>query len=259
MEAPRSKGGILGKVEKTCGSTTAPVRDGGFGHARVVRGGVNMDWGVWTDDQVRQVAAVLPRSTQETDDHAPPWKHRSWQALLPDCMEEVPENVLELDRLPRRAIFDVARAVFRGDATARVLLLLTVAWGKGSDVCGPCVAFEALSTDGADEKLEQVVGAMSENRVLDAYSLLASECRLREIGPSFGTKFLYFLGARSDVEPMPLILDSIVGARLDGFGVHFRYRKWQVDDYSSYLSFMAAVGKEIDLAPDDIELRLFAG
>ncbi len=38
--------------------------------------------------------------------------------------------------------------------------------------------------------------------------LMGSECRLREIGPSFGTKFLYFLGGRR-VKPMPLILDSV--------------------------------------------------
>lgn len=56
---------------------------------------------------------------------------------------------------------------------------------------------------------------------------------------------------------MPLVLDSVIGSKLDEFGIYFRYEKWNKNDYSSYLKFMGDVAEKSGLQADDVEYRLF--
>jgi len=216
-----------------------------------------MTWGQWGEEQVERVAAALPEATVKTTDHSAPWEPDNWMGLLPRWMDEVPEPIRQLGTIRRGTLFEVGADVLAERISPRILLLLTVAWGKGRDICGPCVTYAALTTGDAEGKLDRVVTSIREHKVVESYELLADPCRLKEIRPSFGTKFLYFLGAQAR-SPMPLILDSKVGSRLDRFDVHFRWKEWRVADYSSYLSFMQEVADRVGDTPDGVELRLFS-
>ncbi|MGW7052656.1 8-oxoguanine DNA glycosylase OGG fold protein [Streptomyces sp. NPDC054887] len=110
----------------------------------------------------------------------------------------------------------VADALRREDF--REALVATYVWGKGKRGTprgsGPVTLKAILAVDGADEALAAAVTALRDHGSRAAYAALHH--RVAGFGPSFFTKFLYFVGksvppARG---PGPLILDRVLSCRL---------------------------------------------
>jgi hypothetical protein len=96
-----------------------------------------------------------------------------------------------------------------------------------------------------------------------AYSYLhgdgGNRNRITHLGPSFGTKFLYFAGYdRCDGDQQPLIFDKNVASvlkllcRLDWPDL-----KWTTDQYDKYLGIAHAWAEEWQASPDVVERVLF--
>ena len=111
----------------------------------------------------------------------------------------------------------------------------------------------------ADAKTRRVIELVRTEGAVAGYRALArdGEAHLKFLGPSFGTKLLYFAGYGSDVNPKPLILDRRVGAALDTFGVYLRYGTFDPSDYEAYLALAAEVATGAGRNPHDVEWWLF--
>lgn len=102
--------------------------------------------------------------------------------------------------------------------------LLAMLWGYGSTgnkpaKDGPAKLFVSTQTDGALAKLELVanfvmVGGLA--KAFDLFCLPNGDCKLRETGPSFGSKFLYAVGLAldDDIQTRPLVFDSRIDRSL---------------------------------------------
>ncbi|MEU6071949.1 hypothetical protein ABZ864_47905 [Streptomyces sp. NPDC047082] len=165
-------------------------------------------------------------------------------------------------------------------------MVATYVWGKGKrgtpGGSGPTTLLQILAADGLDGALASAVTALSEHGAQAAYAGLNG--RIPEFGPSFFTKFLYFVGktvppARG---PGPLILDRFLSRRLRSLAAvvgretgHdpdgsvaawvWRDRGWSPHRYEVYLCFMHAAARQVaathgwpsDASPDLLESALF--
>jgi len=99
----------------------------------------------------------------------------------------------------------------------------------------------------------------SEGGAHAGYRALASSdvARLKWLGPSFGTKFLYFRQPRP-TKTVALILDDFVAkwlAREVGFEVD--PVPWSAANYTRYLEQMHAWAAALGIEPDELELCIF--
>jgi hypothetical protein len=124
--------------------------------------------------------------------------HRSRLAALPDA----------LDRPTiRQACADAAVS----PGKAEMAFLVAMAWGYGRRGYGPWRTARILSRNRlAANRLHAVASTLRRSGAEAAYWRLADErdCRLRFLGPAFGTKFLAFCS--TDEQHPALILDRLV-------------------------------------------------
>lgn len=94
--------------------------------------------------------------------------------------------------------------------------------------------------------------ALDEQGALEAYRLLGGACRIVELGPAFGTKFLFFH------DESALILDAIIGEWFQtATGEDLRVTRWRPPSYERYLLQMSEWGAETSVAPALLEERAF--
>lgn len=84
--------------------------------------------------------------------------------------------------------------------------------------------------------------------------------RLHNLGPSFGTKFLYFAGFdRSHGDRQPLILDQYVALALNRLcGLNWPKHGWATSQYAEYLDLAHSWAGAWQVSPDVIERVLFS-
>lgn len=94
---------------------------------------------------------------------------------------------------------------------------------------GPWRLREMLTFIRLEQKLRRTVEAMERKDAVAGYEELMKDPRPPQMGPSFGTKFLYFAGfGHINNGLQPVILDERVGRALDTFGLYFAYKQWRV-------------------------------
>ncbi|MFJ4691710.1 hypothetical protein [Streptomyces sp. NPDC088766] len=143
----------------------------------------------------------------------------------------------------------------------REALVATYVWGKGKrgtpGGSGPAALRKILAAEGLDAALGSAVSALREHGSRQAYAVLHR--RVPGLGPSFFTKFLYFVGktVSSATGPQPLVLDRVLAKRLrqmatavgrasgydlDGCVATWVWAdgNWSPHRYEVYLSFMHA-------------------
>jgi hypothetical protein len=139
------------------------------------------------------------------------WRRERWLATFPGsghALDSLPEY---LDRATvRAACLDAPSS----PAAARDAFLVAMAWGYGKVGYGPWRTARILQESShAPDHLARVARRLAERGALDAYGLLAGECRLRGLGPAFGTKYLYFC-PQSAAGPQALVFDRLVAGWL---------------------------------------------
>ena len=157
------------------------------------------------------------------------------------------------------------RQACKGAATdapsAENAFILIMAWGYGTEVgYGPWRTRRVLSeNDRAAQKLAAVAKAVRTHGALVAYARLANDgdCRLRWLGPAFGTKFMYFCQP-DEQKTTALVLDNLVATWLRrNTDLHFDAVSWSVSTYGQYLKQMHLWASSLDCTPDQLEYCMF--
>ena len=101
--------------------------------------------------------------------------------------------------LAREDVRSVASHAAAGPTEARQAFLAMMAWGYGNVGYGPHRARRILeSTPDSDGRLRRVAQSLLDGGAVEGYTRLGGDCRVRFLGPSFGTKFLTFCQPASD-------------------------------------------------------------
>jgi hypothetical protein len=166
-------------------------------------------------------------------------------------------------RVDRRAVFRVGERAAEPLGAARTLVAADV-WGTGTRGLGRVRRLRVFDHD-ADEvgdRLAAAVRILGADGPVKAYAYLHGDNRnlIRHLGPSFGTKFLYFAGY--DSVPggrQPLILDQYVALALNQMcGLSWPTLGWSTQQYAEYLNLAHSWASEWHTSPDVIERVLFS-
>lgn len=193
------------------------------------------------------------RSTQP----AISWHRERWLEDFPEHREMLLALPRKLDRAAVRAACSDAAQDAR---TAEVAFLSVMVWGYGDVGYGRHRTREILTnTPGAGERLARVVGTLGRVGAKAAYRRLANhdDSRLAGLGPSFGTKFLYFCQPRP-ARTTALILDTLVAEWLgQEADLDLDPGSWSEPTYGTYLDRMHQWGDALGCAPDELEACVF--
>jgi hypothetical protein len=148
-------------------------------------------------------------------------------------------------------------------------LLAVMIWGYSGNSVGPARARRIFNESGIAENLERAWSLIIEAkhgdstlqdlRIAEAFYVLVKE--IKYLGPSFGSKYLYF--AASDLEGnemslTPVILDKrIATAWKQWFDEEIELGSIDESGYLEYLKKMSTKAKQLDIKPEELEFILF--
>lgn len=185
------------------------------------------------------------------------WRQPDWMAAFPAHREQLARLPAALDRA---AVRRVAADAVHGPAEAEFAFVVVKAWGEGDNGYGPSRALESLElTEEPGRRLMTVAQRLRDRGALAAYALLSDggECRIFNLGPAFGTKYLHFCQPESQ-RPQALIHDKNVADWLhDHAGFARASTSWSPPRYSAYLTQMHAWAADLACQPEDLELCMF--
>lgn len=180
------------------------------------------------------------------------WPPEAWLQAFPD-QESVLNDLPAL--LDRSAVDRAVRALPESEEGVRSALVIIMAWGFGDNGYGRHRVSQILSSPDAARNLLEATRAVRESGPIAGYTTLAGSARVKHLGPSFGTKFLYYQSAPSD---RALILDRLLGRFLEErCGIRLDVARWSVPTYAEYYELMAEWGRSCQLEPDVLEMVLF--
>jgi hypothetical protein len=182
------------------------------------------------------------------------WPRARWLARFPECDAVLAALPDQLDRPTVRA---ACRDAASSPVAAWQAFVVVMAWGHGTVGYGPWRTARILrDTSDAPERLASVAQQLAERGAVDAYGLLAGDCRLRWLGPAFGTKYLYF--CPQPAEPQALILDRLVARWLtQHVGISLQAGPWSPSTYRRYLELLGSWAAALGVAADEVEQAIF--
>jgi hypothetical protein len=169
-------------------------------------------------------------------------------------MDQLPGQLYRADLANVRRELDLSSA-----AAVRRLFVLTMMWGSGtSNGRGPRNTHAALEGPDVDDVLRRSIELVAAGEIGEAYDL---HKKLRQVGPSFHTKWLWVIGSSAESRLRPLILDKLVWTALGTLGWDSRSaaggnRRWSAR-YVAYLEACAEWASDVGCTPEDIEYSLF--
>lgn len=185
------------------------------------------------------------------------WRKADWMAAFPKHQRRLDDLPAALDRGDVRR---VAVDAIQSPEAAEFAFLVVKAWGEGDNGYGPTRALESLEvTDQPGRRLQTAAEKLRDRGAHGAYEAMSDggACRIFNLGPAFGTKFLYFAQPREQ-RPRALIHDKNVGGWLHG---HAGFAAWSTSwapiRYRAYLDQMHAWASLLACEPDDVELCMF--
>lgn len=138
--------------------------------------------------------------------------------------------------------------------------MVAMAWGYGGVGYGPWRITRILTQNrGAAARLHAAAVTLTSSGPESAYRRMTdyADCRLRFLGPAFGTKFLAFCSA--DSRQPALILDRLVASWLArNTRLQLNPIPWDPTAYSRYLRTMCGWADALGIEPDDLECRVFS-
>jgi len=193
----------------------------------------------------------------------------SWRDRLPRRdvwppeLDALPTGPGRWSRLDRRTVFRIAERAAQPLGAMQTLVAATV-WGTGTQGLGRARRLRVFDgdTDQIGIRLAAAVGILKDDGPVKAYEYLHADGRnhVKYLGPSFGTKFLYFAGYdhAPGAQP-PLILDRYVALALTCLsGVGWPAGGWSASQYADYLDRAHKWASAWHTSPDVIERVLFS-
>jgi hypothetical protein len=184
------------------------------------------------------------------------WPRERWLESCPESADALAALPDHLDRATVRAACVRAPG---SPAAARNAFVVAMAWGYGRRVgYGPWRTARILeATADAPDRLAEVAVHLAERGALGAYGLLGGGCRLRGLGPAFGTKYLYFC-PQGTAGPPALIFDRLVAGWLwSHLGLRLNAGSWSIGTYHHYLRLIASWADALGVAGDEVEQCIF--
>jgi hypothetical protein len=183
------------------------------------------------------------------------WPRKNWIEAFPDRADRLATLPRGLDRSDLQKL---GTSAADDPESAEFAFIAVMAWGFGNVGYGPFRTKRILTeTPGAADRLRSVAEAVARNGAIAGYRRLATDCRLRYLGPAFGTKFLYFTQA-ADRRPRALILDAFVSRWLGRETSHdFGVATWSERTYAEYLDLMHGWAAKLGCEPDLLEYSMF--
>jgi hypothetical protein len=215
--------------------------------------------------------------------HTVRYRPKSWVKV--ECW---PERLAEqsgsgTSALSRDDVTGLFRAA-RADGTWVAAMVAMYVWGSGPSASRLPQKVATLNQEGLQQLLQRAVEPLEPDGTLAAYDALNST--VKGMGPSFTSKFLYFLGRAGDVAPTPrpLILDKNLALVLRAHATAVGHRAglarpdkvaerawsdggWTSHRYDVYLDWMSALSTRcleegmgtVEAMPEILELALFSG
>jgi len=185
-----------------------------------------------------------------------PWSKTPWKKYFPEhagFFDNLPNQPLQ-----RSEILQACSSADRSPDDAVQAFLAAMAWGYGPIGYGPWRTKRMFDEDSdAGDRLHQVARSLISDGSVEAYRLLANSCRLKWLGPAYGTKFLYFCPQAPD-RPPGLILDRLVARWLRQHEVlDLSAAHWSTLTYENYVHAMRSWANELDLQPGELEEAIF--
>lgn len=211
----------------------------------------------------------LPRTDAEVRAQRHVWPAGAWRARWPEGLD-LPTALADVEPadLQDRDVERETREITRDEVLRRgrelgterdavELYLLMCAWlGEYQDL-PPSRLVRPLKDDGTASALLRSATLAREGRAVHAYdSLWRGENRIKRVGPSLFTAWLYFSAYETwDAAhgPAPLILDHRVARVLGWNGARV-----SAAAYGKYLALAADVAAQLDATPHSVEDALFA-
>ena len=185
------------------------------------------------------------------------WPRQRWIEAFPMQSGRLQTMPDLLDRAALRQLCDGASV--DADA-AEAAFIAVMAWGYGAVGYGPFRTRNVLATTlRASDRLAAVARAIREDGAISAYEHLANagDCRLRGLGPAFGTKYLSFCQPPG-MNPSALILDALVSTWLRREAeLGLDSVAWSVGTYRRYLNLMHEWASLLDCRPEELEYCIF--
>ena len=183
-----------------------------------------------------------------------PWllSKPKWDELASDFnvnIEEFPELI------DRQFLWKLSSS----SAPAQVAFLAVMIWGYGDIGYGPYRVRQMFESEGFEQSLELVKALCHKGETLEAYKAL-KDSRIRQLGPSFGSKVLTFF---HEPQSAPPIMDSIVADWLKKHAPDLHWvRKvnaetWNLSTYESYLKWISDASVIYQVTPCSLELLIF--
>jgi hypothetical protein len=192
-----------------------------------------------------------------------------WRAALPDPALWPPE----LDHLPetddgrplidRRTVFRIGERAAEPRGAAQTLVAASV-WGTGTAARGRSRRLRVFeqAADAICDHLAIAVEILRSKGPIEAFIYLHGDGRnlIKHLGPSFGTKVLYFCGyGSSSGDRSPLILDQYVTVALNKLcGLNWPEQSFSSSQYDEYLDLAHRWASDWHTSPDVIERVLFS-
>lgn len=183
------------------------------------------------------------------------WPRKRWIHAFPNWETRFNDLPVKLSRLDVLAQVENSRLDVED---TEWLFLAVMAWGFGR--VGYGVWRTSTMLDGIPDAPVRLLKVREILRLSDAisgYESLCGICRIPNLGPAFGTKYLYFLGSSDPVEA-PLILDKLVASWLNrNTDVSINSSVWSVSTYRHYLFKMRSWAAALHVSPVDLESCIF--
>ena len=183
------------------------------------------------------------------------WSRDRWTSAFPEHRDVF--HGLR-DCLDRDAVRTVARTAVDGQQQAQQAFVVSFVWGFGTVGYGPFRARRILTTTPhALDSLHQVAVMLATEGPVAAYDRLSGDCRLRFLGPAFGTKYLAFCQPAG--QPVSaLIHDALVSSWLAAHGrPDLVSAGWSTMTYEAYLRQMHDWAAAIGCDAETVERLVF--
>jgi len=194
------------------------------------------------------------------DSGCPTQEAFDWSVSKNNWVKAFPNYALFISSLPEAIDRLAVREICESSSSAVIEKFLAVMiWGYGDRGYGPYRVTQMLNQPHAKQVLSDVFDLAQQGKPLAAYEHLKSN-RIRNLGPSYGSKYVSFCTPRNIGAP---IYDSFIALWISKFApsefasVPISSENWNVKTYSTYWSWIKEHSEELDCLPDDIELVIF--
>ena len=177
----------------------------------------------------------------------------NWMASFPAESQFISKLKSPIDRE------EVTRVMAATKNSILEKFLAVMIWGYGNRGYGPYRVAQMLGQDNSENVITEVYKLCQQGKPLDAYGYL-SKNRLKQLGPSYGSKVLSFFTPRRIGAP---IYDSLIArwlmqyAAVDFEGVSTKSVGWSLKTYSRYHEWINEHAAGLGCYPDEIEHVLF--